>query len=85
MARAAIVGGDTNVRTRESSRRQQLRGAARPLQHDDAAAARGQRLDDARKYRDPEAACDTDGRALTFQVEAVPERAQQVQFLTLMA
>ena len=84
MAGAAVIGRDTNVRTTESRRGQQLRCDARAFQHDDAATTGDQGPDDAGKYRNTEAAGDADRGPVSLQVEALAERSQQVQLVTFI-
>src|SRR5216684_7273850 len=85
MALAPIVSRHANLSAGEPVCRQKLFCRARALTHRDLPAMRHQRLNDAREHRDAEAAGDADGGPLTVELEAAPERAQQVHLVTLMA
>src|SRR5260370_11791998 len=85
MALARIIRSRSNVGTGEPAGRQKLCRRPRALKHRDLAATRQQGRNDAREHRDAEAAGDADRGPLTVELEATPERAQQVHLVTLMA
>src|ERR1700716_2499410 len=84
MTLAAIVRGHSNVGTGEPVWRQKLCCRARALKHRDLSATRDQGLNDAWEDRDAETAGNADCGLLAIQVEAAPERTQEVNLMTLM-
>jgi hypothetical protein len=84
MTGAAVVGGNGNLGTSESSGWEQLRCGAGALEHGDRSTTRDQCLYDPGENRDPEAASDADSRSVALQVEAASERAEQIQLVALV-
>src|SRR5260370_5456175 len=84
VACAAVVGGDLNGSTTESTGREQLCGRTRALKHRDRPATCDEGFNDSREHRDAEATGDADRGPLSVQLEAAPKRAQQVHLVTFM-